>query len=70
MLNHVPLVENTFEDDADYHKSKLEVPKKRNKSKPVTGQLLQAYFPSIVKKKSGTEQEDYASIHGQIYLQN
>ena len=64
----VPAVESILEDDIE--KPKAEGARKRNKSKPVHGQLLQAYFPSIVKKKSSTEQEDYSSIHGQVYLQN
>lgn len=63
-------VNQILQDDGEYLKAKPEAQKKRNKSKQVAGQLLQAYFPNIVKKKSGTEQEDYASIHGQIYLQN
>lgn len=63
-------VNQILQDDGEYLKAKPEAQKKRHKSKQVAGQLLQAYFPTIVKKKNGTEQEDYASIHGQIYLQN
>lgn len=63
-----PAVHSILEDDSD--KPKFNGERKRNKSKPVNGQLLQAYFPSIIKKKSSAEHEDYSSIQGQVYLQN